>query len=83
MPPEHERTAQWQNSSAPACLARDMPGAKYGEWIAESHVVVIPYAQLANIINVLAWLLVEQLNGPGNYGSHLEVLAYVGTNDVR
>ena len=86
MPLEHERTAQWQNSLLPHVverLARETPDAKYGEWVAESHVVVITYSQLANIINGLAWLLVEQLNGPGNYGSHPEVLAYVGPNDVR
>lgn len=86
MPSEHERTARWQNSLLPHVverLAREMPDAKYGEWVAESHVVVITYAQLANIINGLSWLLVEQLNGPGNYGSSPEVLAYVGTNDVR
>ncbi|PQE16628.1 NRPS-like enzyme protein [Rutstroemia sp. NJR-2017a BBW] len=86
MPLEHERTAQWRNSLLPHVverLARETPDAKYSEWVAESHVVVITYAQLANIINGLAWLLVEQLNGPGNYGSHPEVLAYVGPNDVR
>ncbi|KAM3081036.1 hypothetical protein ACMFMG_004993 [Clarireedia jacksonii] len=82
----HERIAKWQNALLPHVverLARDTPDAKYGEWVAESHVVVITYAQLANIVNGLAWLLVEQLNGLGNYGFHPEVLAYVGTNDVR
>ncbi|PQE22305.1 NRPS-like enzyme protein [Rutstroemia sp. NJR-2017a WRK4] len=86
MPLEHERAAQWQNSLLPHVverLARETPDAKYGEWVAESRVVVITYAQLASIINGLAWLLVEQLNGSGSYGSHPEVLAYVGPNDVR
>ncbi|KAF5872006.1 putative ochratoxin a non-ribosomal peptide synthetase protein [Botrytis fragariae] len=38
---------------------------------------------MANIVNGLAWLLVEQLDGPGSYGAHAEVLAYVSANDVR
>lgn len=39
----------------------------------------ITYAKLANVINGLAWFLVEQL-GPGKDN---EVLTYVGPNDVR
>lgn len=82
----HERVSQWQNALLPHVverLARETPDVKYGEWVAESSVIVITYAQLENVINGLAWLLVEQLGGPGKYGSNPEILAYVGPNDVR
>ncbi|KAI0469376.1 putative NRPS-like enzyme [Xylaria cf. heliscus] len=83
---EHERVARWQNDLLPHVvdrLAHERPDAQYGEWVTASGVVKINYAQLANIINGLAWWLVEQLGGPGDYGSHPEVLAYIGPNDVR
>lgn len=86
MAANHESVAQWQDALLPHVvdrLARDRPDVKYGEWVTSSSVITITYAQLANIINGLAWLLVEQLNGPGSYGAHAEVLAYVGANDVR
>ncbi|EMR87674.1 putative ochratoxin a non-ribosomal peptide synthetase protein [Botrytis cinerea BcDW1] len=82
----HEQVAQWQNSLAPHIverLARETPDNKYGEWVSKDSVVVITYAQLANVIDGLAWLIVEQLGGPGRYGANPEVLAYVGTSDVR
>ncbi|KAM0160188.1 hypothetical protein ACHAPG_003108 [Botrytis cinerea] len=82
----HEQAAQWQNPLAPHIverLARETPDNKYGEWVSEDSVVVITYAQPANVIDGLAWLLVEQLGGPGRYGANPKVLAYVGTNDVR
>ncbi|TVY14249.1 Non-canonical non-ribosomal peptide synthetase FUB8 [Lachnellula arida] len=85
MATEHEKVAQWQNDLLLHVidrLARERPDAHYGEWVTESSVVTITYAQLANIINGLAWWLIEQLNGPGDY-SHPEVLAYIGANDVR
>lgn len=83
---QHERVAKWKDALLPHVverLAHETSDAKYGEWVGESSVVAITYAQLANVINGLAWLLVEQLGGPGKYGSNPEVLAYVGTNDVR
>ncbi|THV45864.1 hypothetical protein BGAL_0443g00110 [Botrytis galanthina] len=86
MATNHESVAQWQDALLPHVvdrLARDRPDAKYGEWVTSSSVITITYVQLANIINGLAWLLVEQLDGPGSYGAHAEVLAYVGANDVR
>lgn len=86
MATNHESVAQWQDALLPHVvdrLARDRPDAKYGEWVTSSSVITITYVQLAKIINGLAWLLVEQLDGPGNYGAHAEVLAYVGANDVR
>ncbi|KAM3150090.1 hypothetical protein ABEW05_009592 [Botrytis cinerea] len=82
----HEQVAQWQNALAPHIverLARETPDNKYGEWVSKDSVVVITYAQLANVIDGLAWLIVEQLGGPGRYGANPEVLAYVGTSDVR
>ncbi|EDN98129.1 hypothetical protein SS1G_12986 [Sclerotinia sclerotiorum 1980 UF-70] len=85
MAANHESVAQWQDALLPHVvdrLARDRPDVKYGEWVTSSSVITITYAQLANIINCLAWLLVEQLNGPGSYGAHAEVLAYVGANDT-
>ncbi|KAM0139901.1 hypothetical protein ACHAP3_002961 [Botrytis cinerea] len=82
----HEQVAQWQSALAPHIverLARRTPDNKYGEWVSEDSAVVITYAQLANVIDGLAWLIVEQLGGPGRYGANPEVLAYVGTSDVR
>lgn len=82
---EHERVARCQGDLLPHVvdrLARERPNAKYGEWATESNVVTITYAQLANAINGLAGWLVEQL-GPGRYGTHPDVLTYVGPNDVR
>ncbi|CAD6447675.1 5d91f239-33ea-4ff2-8bf0-c5a2c32c35ba [Sclerotinia trifoliorum] len=86
MAANHESVAQWQDAlllHVVDRLARDRADAKYGEWVTSSSVITITYAQLANIINGLAWLLVEQLDGPGSYGAHAEVLAYVGANDVH
>ncbi|TGO39656.1 hypothetical protein BHYA_0050g00420 [Botrytis hyacinthi] len=86
MTANHESVAQWQDALLPHIvdhLARDRPDAKCGEWVTNSGVITITYAQLANIINGMAWLLVEQLDGPGSHGAHAEVLAYVGANDVR
>ncbi|KAI1247026.1 hypothetical protein MGN70_010911 [Eutypa lata] len=82
---EHERVARCQGDLLPHVvdrLARERPNAKYGEWATESNVVTITYAQLANAINGLAGWLVEQL-GPGRYGTHPDVLTYVGPNDAR
>jgi acyl-coenzyme A synthetase/AMP-(fatty) acid ligase len=86
MTTEREKAAQWQNDILPNIvdrLGREKSDAIYGEWVTDSSVVVITYAQLSNIVNGLAWWLVEQLGGPGIYGSSPEVLAYVGPNDVR
>lgn len=82
---EHELAARWQDDLLPHVvdrLARERPGAKYGEWVGESNVVSITYAQLANIVNGLAGWLVEKL-GPGRHEPHTDVLTYIGPNDVR
>lgn len=65
-------------------LAKERPDTVYGLWPVapasyDAGFLTITYAKLANVINGLAWFLVEQL-GPGK--DH-EVLAYVGPNDVR
>ena len=86
MATKHERAAQWQDDLLPHIvdrLVRETPGVQYAEWVTGSGVVPITYGQLANIVNGLAWWLVEQLGGPGDHGSNPEVLTYVGTNDVR
>lgn len=83
---EHGQVAQWQDNLLPHIvdrLARERPGTEYAEWVTGSNVVTIHYAQLANIMNGLAWWLVEQLGGPGPHGLHPDVLTYVGPNDVR
>lgn len=80
----HEEVAQSQNALIPDVvdrLAHGRGSAKYGEWVTGSSVVSITYLQLANVINGLAWWLVNQL-GPGSH-EHPEVLTYVGPNDVR
>ena len=86
MPTEknHEDVAQWHEALPPHIvdrLAHGRGSAKYGEWVTGSNVVSITYLQLANIINGLAWWLVDQL-GPGSH-QQPEVLAYVGPNDAR
>lgn len=83
---EHEQVAQWQDALLPHVvdrLALERPEAAYAEWVTGASVVTINYAQLANIVNGLAWWLVDQLGGPGSHGPHPEVLTYVGPNDVR
>ncbi|KAK8075277.1 hypothetical protein PG997_009940 [Apiospora hydei] len=61
------------------------PDAVYGMWPVvpasyEAGFRTITYAQLANMVNGLAWWLIESLGGPGRDS---EALAYVGPNDVR
>ncbi|KAK7962758.1 NRPS-like protein biosynthetic cluster [Apiospora aurea] len=61
------------------------PDAAYGMWPVvpasyEAGFRTINYAQLANMVNGLAWWLIESLGGPGRDN---EALAYVGPNDVR
>lgn len=86
MATQHEQVAQWQDALLPHVvdrLAVETPEAAYAEWVTGSSVVSINYAQLANIVNGLAWWLVDQLGGTGSYGPHPQVLTYVGPNDVR
>jgi hypothetical protein len=87
MTTEHARTARWEGDLLPHIvdrLARERPDAAYGLWPVEStshdaNLDSISYSQLANIINGLAWWIVERL-GPNQ---NSEVLTYVGPNDVR
>jgi acyl-CoA synthetase (AMP-forming)/AMP-acid ligase II len=86
MTSDHELVAKWQNDLLPHVidrLARERPNAVYGEWVAQSSVTSITYADLSNVINGLAHWLVKELGGPGRYGTDPEVLAYIGPNDVR
>ncbi|KAI1175095.1 putative NRPS-like enzyme [Nemania sp. FL0916] len=83
---DHESVARWRDDLIPHVvdrLARKRPDAEYAEWVTGSGVVAVTYAQLANIVNGLAWWIVEQLGGSGTYGADAEVLAYIGPNDVR
>ncbi|KAK4240084.1 hypothetical protein C8A03DRAFT_42370 [Achaetomium macrosporum] len=66
-------------------LAGDSPHAMYGDWPVlptsyEAGFRSITYAELANVVNGLAWWLIEQLGQPSQTG---EVLAFMGPNDVR
>ncbi|KAI8623145.1 putative NRPS-like enzyme [Xylariaceae sp. FL1651] len=80
-------TAHWQGELLLHGVdrsARERPDAAYGLWPVEaaSHEAgfdTITYSQLANIVNGLAWWIVEQLG----HGQNNEVLTYVGPNDVR
>lgn len=65
--------------------AREQPNQAYGLWPVaqasyEAGFRTITYAQLANIINGLAWWIVKHV-GPSGTGQ--PVLTYVGPNDVR
>ncbi|KAI1763791.1 putative NRPS-like enzyme [Hypoxylon sp. FL1150] len=87
MATKHASIAQWQNDLLPHIvdrLARDTPDALYGSWPVapasyDAGIRTINYAQLANIVNGLAWWIVKQLGPCQNH----EVLTYVGPNDVR
>ncbi|KAH9885677.1 putative NRPS-like enzyme [Xylariomycetidae sp. FL2044] len=87
MATEHAIAARWQNDLLPHIvdrLARERADAPYASWPVlptsyDGGYRTVTYAQLANVVNGLAWSLVRQL-GPGG-GS--EVLTYVGPNDVR
>lgn len=85
MATEHQRISQRHNllPHAVDALARELPDAKYGEWVTGSEVVAITYAQLRNIIDGLAACIVEQLRGSGYSKPQRPVLTYVGPNDVR
>ncbi|KAK3942541.1 putative nrps-like enzyme protein [Diplogelasinospora grovesii] len=90
MAAEHASAAQWQNDLLPHIvdrLARERPDAVYGLWPVspasyQNGVRTTTYGQLANIVNGLAWWLVEKL-GPGQQHGDIEALTYVGPNDVR
>lgn len=67
-------------------LAREQPEAIYGLWPVatdsyDAGFHAIKYGQLANIVNALAWWIVNQL-GPGA-AQDGDVLTYIGHNDVR
>ncbi|KAI0012777.1 putative NRPS-like enzyme [Xylariaceae sp. FL0662B] len=87
MATEHARDSLWKGDLLPHIvdrLARKRPDAVFGLWPVapasyEDGFRTITYAQLANVINGLAWWLIEQI-GPGEKS---EVLTYVGPNDVR
>ncbi|TRX91306.1 hypothetical protein FHL15_007728 [Xylaria flabelliformis] len=78
---------RWRERTLPQIvddLARDKPNHAYGRWLvnhdsSSASVHTITYAQLCNLVNRLAWWLIEQL-GSDREG---EVLTYVGPNDVR
>ncbi|KAI1748685.1 putative NRPS-like enzyme [Xylaria castorea] len=78
---------RWRERTLPQIvddLARDKPNYAYGCWLvnhnsSSASVHTITYAQLCNVVDQLAWWLIEQL-GRDRQG---EVLTYVGSNDVR
>lgn len=67
-------------------LAKEQPEEIYGLWpvAADSYDAgfhAITYGQLANIVNGLAWWIVDQVGrGAAQEG---DVLTYIGLNDVR
>ncbi|KAI1154293.1 acetyl-CoA synthetase-like protein [Nemania diffusa] len=79
--------ALWREYTLPQIVdttAREQPDYLYGSWPVDLNsyaagVRNVTYAQLANIVNGLAWWLVKQLGN--DKGS--QVIAYVGPNDVR
>ncbi|KAG6368282.1 hypothetical protein INS49_002486 [Diaporthe citri] len=61
---KHEDVAQWQDaliSHVVDRLAHGRRSAEYGEWVMGSIVVSITYLQLVNVIDGLAWWLLDQL----------------------
>ncbi|KAI0798993.1 putative NRPS-like enzyme [Xylaria sp. FL0064] len=83
---DHERAARYQDDLIPHVvdrLACERPGAVYAEWVTATGLVTVNYAQLANMINGLAWCIVNRLGGRGSYGPDAEVLTYLGPNDAR
>ncbi|KJZ72767.1 hypothetical protein HIM_07842 [Hirsutella minnesotensis 3608] len=82
----HELDARWQDDLLPHIvdrLAEKRPDAEYAHWVKESDVEVITYSLLANIVDGLAWWIVDQLGPGSDNASGIEVLAYMGPNDVR
>ncbi|KAI0533111.1 hypothetical protein GGR58DRAFT_135968 [Xylaria digitata] len=82
----HSNVARWQYDLLPHIVdrvARNSPDTAYGLWPIsptsyEEGYQTITYSQLANVVNGLAWWLVEHLGqGQG------DVVAYAGPNDVR
>ncbi|KAI2464413.1 putative NRPS-like enzyme [Annulohypoxylon bovei var. microspora] len=84
---EHARVARWEDDLLPHIvdrLARETPNAVYGLWPVspdsyEAGFRTVTYAQLANVVNGLAWWLIQTIGS----SEHHEVLTYVGPNDVR
>ncbi|KAI0483789.1 acetyl-CoA synthetase-like protein [Xylaria cf. heliscus] len=87
MTTQHSKIARWQGDLLPHIvdrLASETPSAIYGLWpVAPASYQAgfreINYAQLANIVNGLAWWIVDQLGT----GDGEQVLTYIGPNDVR
>lgn len=83
-----EHASKWRSDLLPNMVdrrAREQPNQAYGLWpIAqasyEAGFRTINYAQLANIINGLAWWILKQVGPPE---TDQPVLTYVGPNDVR
>ncbi|KAK4191013.1 putative nrps-like enzyme protein [Podospora australis] len=87
---ENSKVPRWQNDLLPHVvdrLAKDKPDAIYGLWPVSPPVPgngfrSITYAQLANIVNGLAWWLSKNI-GSRQEDDEIEVLTYIGPNDVR
>lgn len=83
----HSKISKWQDDLLPHIvdrLARETPEATFGIWPVdltsyEKGIYTISYAQLANIVNGLAWWIVKELQ-PGQSNP---IFTYVGPNDVR
>lgn len=83
-----DNASKWRLDLLPHIVdrrAREQPSRAYGLWpVAQASYDAgfraVNYAQLANIINGLAWWIVNQV-GPPESGQ--PVLTYVGPNDVR
>lgn len=89
MATEHARTSGWRNELIPnivdrvASIRPDAPYALYPKspLTYDEGYRTISYKDFANAINGIAWWLHNTL-GPGK-DSEIEVLAYVGPNDLR
>ncbi|KAI8953037.1 hypothetical protein F4801DRAFT_588641 [Xylaria longipes] len=85
MATQHSNTARWQGDLLPHVvdrLASETPDDIYGLWPVgcasyKTRFREINYAQLANIVNGLAWWIVDQLDTSDGE----QVLTYIGPND--
>ncbi|RYC56144.1 hypothetical protein CHU98_g10065 [Xylaria longipes] len=86
MATQHSNTARWQGDLLPHVvdrLASETPDDIYGLWPVgcasyKTRFREVNYAQLANIVNGLAWWIVDQLDTSDGE----QVLTYIGPNDL-
>ncbi|KAI1324258.1 putative NRPS-like enzyme [Xylariaceae sp. FL0255] len=84
MTAEHAEVSNWEHALFPNIvdrLSRERPRSPYALWPTEdgSDFITTTYADLANIVNGLAWWIDRNLG----QGAANAVLTYIGPNDVR